>query len=242
MARWRSNRQRPVGGNQQASLDRHHPAMPLHERPVDRGARRGRYLVVRTANDLLTARRAAALSQRELGRRIRASHSKIGRAERGEPEQLTIEFAAKMAAALGLQLSVTLHPDGNPVRDAAHLALLERFRARLAPSLRWRTEVPIPIEGDRRSADAVVEGSGFAVMVEAETRIDDVQAVERRIGAKQRDLGIGRIVLLAADTRHNRRIVATNAEIRARFPVSTRACLGALARAQDPGGDALVFL
>ena len=216
--------------------------MPLYERPVDRGLRRGRFLVSRTATELLTARRAAAISQRELGRQIRVSHTKIGRAERGEPDRLTIELTARMAAALGLQLSVTLHPDGNPVRDAAHLGLLERFRARLAPGLRWRTEVPIPIEGDRRSADAVIDGNGFEALVEAETRIDDVQALERRVNAKQRDLGTGRVILVVGDTRHNRTIVATNPSVRARFPVSTRACLVALATGRDPGGDALVFL
>jgi len=216
--------------------------VPLYERPVERGARRGRYLVVRTAAELLTARRAAAISQRELGRQIRVSHTKIGKAERGEPDQLTIELAARMAAALGLQLSVTLHPDGNPVRDSGHLALLERFRARLGPGLRLRTEVPIPIEGDRRSADAVVDGSAVTAMVEAETRIDDVQALERRLRAKQRDLGISRVILLVANTRHNRIVVANNPAIRASFPVSTRACLAAIGRGRAPDGDALVIL
>ena len=155
---------------------------------------------------------------------------------------MTIELAATMAAALGLQLNVTLHPDGNPVRDSGHRALLERLRARLGDGLRLRTEVPIPIEGDRRSADAVIDGRGTAMMVEAETRIDDVQALERRLSAKQRDLGIGRVILLVADTRHNRTVVANNPSIRARLPISTRACLAALSRGVDPGGDGLVFL
>jgi transcriptional regulator with XRE-family HTH domain len=226
----------------QISDRQHNPKMPLYERPVERGARRGRYLVVRTANELLVARRAAAISQRELGRQLRVSRTRIGRAERGERNQLTIELAARMAAALGLQLNVSMHPDGNPVRDAAHIALLGRFQARLPSSLRWRTEVPIPIDGDRRSADAVVDGPGVEAMVEAETRIDDIQALERRLSAKQRDLGIRRVILLAADTRHNRSVVANNPQLLARFPVTTRACLSALTHGQDPGGDALVFL
>lgn len=71
--------------------------MPIHERPVDHGARRARYLVSRTASELTIARRRAGLSQRELGRHLRISHSTIGRAERGEPGLLTIELAAKMA-------------------------------------------------------------------------------------------------------------------------------------------------
>jgi transcriptional regulator with XRE-family HTH domain len=220
----------------------HHPAVPLYERPIDRGVRRGRFLVGRTATELLTARRAAGMSQRELGRQARASRSRIGRAERGEPDQLTIELAARVAAVLGLQLSVTLHPDGDPVRDAAHLALLERLHARLPSRLRWRTEVPMPIDGDQRSADAVIGGPGVQAVIEAETRLVDVQAVERRINAKLRDLGIGRVILLVADTRHNRSVVAQVPELRTRFPTSTRACLSALALGRDPGGDALVFL
>jgi hypothetical protein len=109
-------------------------------------------------------------------------------------------------------------------------------------NLRWRSEVPIPIAGDRRSADAVIDGPGVDAMIEAETRIDDVQATERRISSKQRDLGSRRVILLIADTRHNRAVLKGVPELRARFPVSTRACLGALAHSRDPGGDALVIL
>lgn len=188
------------------------------------------------------ARRAAGISQRELGRHVRLSHSKIGRIERGEPNQLTIELASRLAAVLGLQFSASLHPDGNPVRDAGHVALLHRFRVRLAPSLTWRTEVAIPIEGDRRSADGVVDGAGVQVMVEAETRIDDVQALERRVSSKQRDLGVRRVILLVADTRHNRAVVRQTPALRGRFPETTRACLGALSNGREPKADALVFL
>ena len=116
------------------------------------------------------------------------------------------------------------------------------MRPRLGNGLRWRTEVPIPIPGDLRSADAVIDGPALLAMVEAETRIDDVQALERRIAAKQRDLGIERVILLAADTRHNRAVAQTVPEIHVRFPIATRGCLSALGRGEDPGGDALVFL
>ena len=216
--------------------------MPLHERPVDRGRRRGRYLVGRTASELLLARRSAGISQRELGRLLRVSHSTIGRAERGEPNQLTIELAAAMAAALGLQLSVTLLPNGDAVRDAGHLALIQRFRARVPGTLRWRTEVPIPIDGDRRSADIVVTRGTASVIVEAETRLEDIQAVERRLAAKQRDLGVARAILLVADTRHNRTVIRDNPALAERFPISTRACLAKIARGDLPVGDGLVVI
>lgn len=216
--------------------------MPFSEGAAERGARRGRYLVARTSNGLVTARHGAAISQRELGRQLGVSHTQIGRAERGEPDTLTIELAAGMAAVLGLELNVSLHPVGDPVRDKGHLALLERFRARLPDTIRWHTEVPVPIEGDRRSADAIIESTGWAALVEAETRIDDVQALERKVNLKQRDLGIGRVILVVADTRHNRSVIARVPELSRRFPVSTRACFAALSLGRDPGGDALVIL
>jgi transcriptional regulator with XRE-family HTH domain len=182
------------------------------------------------------------VSQREVGRVVGVSHSTIGRIERGEVRSLTIGLTSKIAATLGLELSVTLHPAGPPVRDKAHLALIERFRGRVSMTLRWRTEVPIPIPGDLRSADVVLNGRSFGVLIEAETRLYDVQALERRIGAKQRDLGLDRVVLLLADTATNRRAVSLITELTRRFPVPARACLKALADGRDPGGDSIVFL
>jgi transcriptional regulator with XRE-family HTH domain len=216
--------------------------MPFNEGAAERGARRGRYLVARTSNGLVTARHQAAISQRELGRQLRVSHTQIGRAERGEPDTLTIELAASMASVPGLELNVSLHPVGDPVRDKGHLALLERFRSRLPDSIRWRTEVPVPIESDRRSADAVIASIGWTALVEAETRVDDVQALERKINLKQRDLGIARVILVIADTRHNRSVIRRVPELSRRFPVSTRACFAALSVGREPAGDALVIL
>lgn len=216
--------------------------MPVHERPADRGRHRGRFLVARLTSELEAARRTAGLSQRELARHLRVSHMTIGRIEAGRPGVLSVELAARMAAVLGLRLSASLHPDGDPIRDAAHVALIARLRPRLGPGLRLRTEVPVPIAGDLRSADAVIDGRGVAILVEAETRIGDVQALERRINAKQRDLRLTTVVLLVADTRHNRHVVAEYPQLRSRFPVSTRAALSALAHGQEPSGDSIVFL
>lgn len=100
----------------------------------------------------------------------------------------------------------------------------------------------MPIEGDRRSADGVVDGPGVMVMVEAETRLDDVQALERRVSSRQRDLGVRRVVLLVADTRHNRTVVRLTPALADRFPGTTRACLGALSNGREPKTDSMVFL
>ena len=73
------------------------------------------------------------------------------------------------------------YPAGDPIRDAGHTRLLDRLRRDLASGLQWRSEVPLPIEGDLRAWDAVIGGPGWRLMVEAETLIDDVQALERRL-------------------------------------------------------------
>jgi hypothetical protein len=122
--------------------------------------------------------------------------------------------------------------------------LLERFAARLGPIVTWRTEVPIPLPGDLRNADGVatVTTNDFDAIVEAETRLHDVQETERKLRAKQRDLGTTRAILLVADTRHNRRVIAAVPDLQRQFPVGTRSCLAALQAGRDPGADCLVIL
>jgi transcriptional regulator with XRE-family HTH domain len=196
----------------------------------------------RIAADLSTARRSANLSMRELARRVGVSLETMIRLERGEPATTTIDLVTRVAQVLGLELAASLYPQGDPIRDRGHLALLERFRRRLPAGLRWRTEVPIPLVGDLRSGDGVVESGALTFLVEAETRLGGFQAVERWMGAKARDLAADRVVLLLADTRHNRMLVNTIPAIRERFPVDMRAWFRAIAKGEDPGGDALVIL
>jgi transcriptional regulator with XRE-family HTH domain len=195
----------------------------------------------RTADELSMSRRSIGLSLREAAGRLGVSHDRLARLERGEEGVVTVDLAARYAAVLGLTLAVSLHPDGDAMRDRGHLALLERFRRRLPVGVR-RTEVPIPIAGDQRSGDAVLSLGAFDHLIEAETHLGDFQALERRIGSKARDLGANRVVLLLADTAHNRAMVNTTPAIRERFPIDTRAWFRAIGRGQDPGGDALVIL
>lgn len=202
----------------------------------------GRRQRLRAGEELRRARLGAGLSQRVLGRVIGLSHSAVGRLERGELQRVTVERIAIAAAALGLDLRIGLFPSGSPVRDAAHLALIERLHRRVRTSLRWRAEVPVPLPGDLRSADVVIDGPSVEELVEAETRLDDLQALERRVRIKQRDLRIQRVILLVADTRHNRSVVTAHPELVERFPVTMRACLAALRAGRDPGGDSIVLL
>lgn len=100
----------------------------------------------------------------------------------------------------------------------------------------------MPITGDLRSGDGMIEGVFGGFLTEAETRLTDLQAVERKALLKKRDLGATRLILLVADTPNNRRVLDLHPELRERFLVGTCACMAALARGEDPGGDCLVVL
>jgi transcriptional regulator with XRE-family HTH domain len=195
------------------------------ERASTIGQRRSRLLRQRVGDELSSARRSAGLSVREVARTVGISAARLERAERGDPGSLTIDLAARVAPAVGLQLAASLHLNGDPVRDRAQLALLGRFRRRLHPSLTWRTEVPMPIPGDLRAADGIVDGAFGTVLVEADTRVSDIQAVERKAALKQRDVGANSLILLLADTPNNRQVLELYLELHERFPVGTRKCL-----------------
>jgi len=217
--------------------------MARRERAVDRGRRRAREALVRLQRDHREARVAAGLSLRAVARAVGASHSEVRRFEIGETAAPSLEFMAACCAVVGLELGLRAYPAGDPIRDRAHIALLERFRARLHPSLSWRTEVPLPLGGDLRAWDAEAAGTGWRARVEAETAITDGQALERRLALKVRDSGPGHVILVVADTRANREALVTLREgLRRLLPLDTRQLLGALAAGRDPGAGGIVIL
>ncbi|MFL5681292.1 MAG: helix-turn-helix domain-containing protein [Chloroflexota bacterium] len=194
-------------------------------------------------DEIRNARLSAGLSQGAVGQRVSMSHSQVSRIERARLPSVSVEQLVAVSTVLGLRLSIRAYPDGIPIRDTAHLALLAKLCARLAPSLGWRVEVPIAGTADSRAWDAVIFGAGPAIGIEAETRLRDVQAIERRIALKLRDSGLEPAVLLLADTRSNRAAIRADPdELHATFPVRRRELLRALAEGRDPGGSALVLL
>ena len=67
--------------------------------------------------------------------------------------------------------------------------------------------------------------------------------LQRRLGAKQRDGGVDHVILLLADTRHNRTFLRSVGEgFHAAFPVDGRAALRHLEEPTDPGGNAIILL
>ncbi|MEZ0239226.1 MAG: hypothetical protein ACAH65_00365, partial [Chloroflexota bacterium] len=87
----------------------------------------------------------------------------FARIERGELPTVSVVQLALACGAVGLEFSGRAFPGGDPTRDAGHLRLLTRFRKLLPPSAPWRTEVPIPLAGDRRALDAWTTFDGQTV-------------------------------------------------------------------------------
>jgi transcriptional regulator with XRE-family HTH domain len=193
--------------------------------------------------ELRRARVAAGLSQQTIARSIGTSHMTVGRIERGVAPNVSLRRLARALAVVGLELTARAYPAGSPLRDAAHAALLEKLRALLHFSLRWRTEVPFPNPGDMRAWDALIALPGARIGVEAETRPRDGQELERRLALKHRDGGVDHLILLLADTRSNRAFVRDRqAELAALLPGKQQDALARLAAGAGIEHDTLIPL
>lgn len=171
------------------------------------------------------------------------SHAQLGRIERAEIEHLTIEQAALACAAVGLRLITRAVPDADPALDSGQLATFNRLRAELPPRTPVRTEVPLPLPGDRRAWDAVISLEGGDLPVEIEARLRDIQALNRRCALKRRDAGVSVMILVVADTDWNRRMLRLHREdLRASFPLDTRAVMRALRAGRTPEASGIVVL
>jgi transcriptional regulator with XRE-family HTH domain len=210
---------------------------PAEARLLARGTR------IAIGAEIRDGRLAAGISQGVAGRAVGMSHAQYGRIERGVLPNVTLAQLCLACTAVGKKLVVRAYPDGEPVRDAAQLALLGRLRSELPPSVGWRTEVPLPRPGDLRAWDAVIRVAGGELAVEAETRLTDIQALERRIGLKMRDSQIDRVILLVNESATNRRVVRTHREdLRAMFPLERREVMAALRSGACPAENGLVLL
>ena len=217
--------------------------MGSRDNAVHVGARRGRALTGSVLEELRRARLDRGLAGGDIARAAGLSPAQYSRVERGLTSGLSIELAAKLLAAVGLDLAVRAYPAGEPLRDAAHVALIDRLRRNVHRSLRFRTEVPFPAAGDRRAWDAVIEGPDWRHGVEAETRPRDRQALERRLALKLQDGDVTTMSLLLLDSRHNRDFVRANrAVLIDRFPIPGPRALEMLRVGLQPPGNAIVLL
>jgi transcriptional regulator with XRE-family HTH domain len=192
--------------------------------------------------ELREARLLAALTQREVALAVGISAAEVSRIERGQAPHVAYETLVAIAAVLGLDLPLRAFPNDDAVRDAGQLRLLAALRT-ILPHLDHRSEVALGLPGDRRAWDLMLLGPGWSLAVEAETRLRDIQALQRKITLKCRDGGLDRVLLLVADTRHNRRVLRlASDEFVASFPLRGRDALAALRAGRLPEESAIVML
>ena len=75
----------------------------------------------------------------DVAREAGLSAAQYSRIERGLTRSVSIEQASILLGVVGLELRVAVYPAGEPLRDAAHVALIGRFKAVVHPTLRILT-------------------------------------------------------------------------------------------------------
>lgn len=215
--------------------------MPVTVRVVDAATERARLAILAVGRELRAARTTRGLSQASVARGAQISQSQLSEIERGLHRLVSVVTLFRVAGAVGLDLGLRAFPGGQPVRDRAHVTLIERFKVAVGPGWRWSSEVPLPIAGDRRAWDRVMRGFGLVIGVEGETRPTDMQELGRRLALKKRDGGVDRLILVMPNSAWCRQVIAMN-DLGGAFPVPGKTALAALREGRDPGGDAIVLV
>ncbi|MCC6619004.1 MAG: helix-turn-helix domain-containing protein [Chloroflexi bacterium] len=198
---------------------------------------------VQLGRELRVARFRAGLTQKQVGRQVDRSASRISRIEGGLAPAASLTELMRVAAAIGMKLYVNAYPLGRRALDAPQLAMLTQFNSRLHPSWRCELEKVMPKEGDLRAIDELIWTDEISCAVEAITRLAEVQGHLRPARAKQRDIGATRLILLVKGSRANRRVLHEADDlVRRSFQVGTRRAFEALAAGRDPGGDCLILI
>jgi transcriptional regulator with XRE-family HTH domain len=217
--------------------------MATKDRAAFRAARQWAHLRIQIGSELRDARRTAGLSQERVATSAGISQSQLSRIECGQSSHVATEVVGRVAAVVGLRLSMKLYPDGPPIRDAGQLADLATLRGRAHPSFTWRYEMPVTHDpDDRRTWDAELSRPGVLLHMEVEVNLVDMQALERRMSLKKRDGVPASLILVVRASRHNRQVLREAGQsLLEAFPLRTRATLAALTRGEDPGAATILL-
>ena len=212
-----------------------------------RGRRRGELLVGRAIGELRIGRAEASLSLTDLARSAGTSRSALSRLLSNELEDVGIIQLSEMASVLGYELSVGLHPVGDAVRDKGQLAVGKRFDAQLSKVWSVTDETLLPGAGEERAWDKLLRLVGsrppYLVGADIETRVHDVQALTRRTRGRERDGMVDAILIVLADSAHNRRMVdELRRSLGADYATSPRAILAALRSGKRLVGSGVVLV
>jgi transcriptional regulator with XRE-family HTH domain len=193
--------------------------------------------------DLRSQRKLLGATQAQVGEAFGISPSEVSRRERGSAPSMTVRSLCEHAAAVGLRVSVTMHPSAAAVRDAGQVRAMHRFLDRVSDAFHPELEAVIPLPGDLRAVDVVLRAAGILIAVEVVTRLVDLQALLRSARLKARDIGATRLVIVVTGTRGNRRILDdARPVLLSSWDLDTRRVLAILAAGRQPERDAIVVI
>jgi transcriptional regulator with XRE-family HTH domain len=219
------------------------------------GARQAREARRSIALEVERARSDAGLSVRRLAAAAGISHGTLLSIERGDHDPTT-EVVARVAAVLGMSLSVRLYPGSGPlIRDQHQAAMLGALIDIAHP--RWTRQLEVSVYRPVRGfIDCVLDAAGEpTVACEAESDLRRIEQQVRWSRAKADALatarsseasavpsrGVARLLLLRSTTR-TRAIVAQHAElITTAYPACTADAYRALTGLASWPGDALLW-
>ncbi|HEX2625777.1 MAG TPA: helix-turn-helix transcriptional regulator [Candidatus Limnocylindrales bacterium] len=193
--------------------------------------------------EIRKARRSAGTSLVEAAALAGMSHAQLSRIERGRLPTVSVDQLARACAAVGLRLVARAEVGAGPAVDSGQLAILARF-PKLLPNLPpLAREVPFPNPGDARAWDAMLRLETTRVAFEAEARLRDAQALDRRCQIKLRDGAADVLILLVNDTAHNRAFLAEHREaLRSTFPLDGRQILRSLRAGKAPEQNGMLMI
>ncbi len=201
------------------------------------------WTLLEIGRELRIARVNSGMRQGDVARLTHTSAAQMSRIEGGRVPSVSYRQLARAASAVGMKLTLKAWPAHRRLLDRPQLGLFNDFRGRSHAVWHWQAEVPMPILGDLRAADAVATRPGCRIVVELITRLADFQGQSRAALIKQRDLGADRVLLVIAGTTTNRQALREAGDaIRASFPLGTRDVLQAMALGRDPGANGIVLL
>ena len=153
--------------------------MATRDSILARARRKGVAARERFCEEIRIARAGLGLSQATAAVPGRHLEVRLDSIRGGEREVRSWDVAARMAAAVGLDLVVQLFPSELVFRDAPQVALLRDLRQLLGLGWSWQYEVRVGPAPDQRTWDAVAEHriTRVTVRVDAETRISDCQRI-----------------------------------------------------------------
>jgi transcriptional regulator with XRE-family HTH domain len=208
-------------------------------RAIDHGTQLALRHAREIGDEFLGRRLILGQSQEHVAAACRMSRKRYGQIERGRVTSTTVLELDRIASVLGLSPSLRLYPGAVPVRDAGQSRRLLRFLEFVRRPLSYRIEAALPSRADwpeQRAWDAVLEGGHERTAIELEMRLRDIQALRRRIDLKLRDDPTEHFLLLVADTRNNRRVLAEFEGLFADLPRLRPTVLqAALAAGRHPG-------